>query len=170
MAGANPMHHIAYTFGWRWAPVFLVRWFFALDPMFQFHISDAERLQRIRKQVYASKSTHSLDRMVVDDTDLMRLYLGGQRAALAQGWEGVCLDGRLMISPWGFRVEDLRRDLPVKLLYGSADTFVPSNHGRQIAARLGDTAELRVEEDTHGSISYRWRREVLEGMLKEMRS
>jgi hypothetical protein len=42
----------------------------------------------------------------------------------------------------------------------------------QIAKRLGDGEEgrvvLRVEEETHASISYKWKREQLEGIVDRM--
>ncbi|KAE9566593.1 hypothetical protein CGMCC3_g17262 [Colletotrichum fructicola] len=48
------------------------------------------------------------------------------------------------------------------------DTFVPPNHGVQIAKRLGDHAHLRLEDDTHASIFFRWRKEVLADLVKHI--
>jgi pimeloyl-ACP methyl ester carboxylesterase len=64
-----------------------------------------------------------------------------------------------------FRIEDIRPELPVQLWYGKLDTFVPPNHGVQIAARLGGRAYLRIEDETHGSIVVNRMREILEHLL-----
>jgi pimeloyl-ACP methyl ester carboxylesterase len=72
----------------------------------------------------------------------------------------------------GFRIEDIRKDLPVQLWYGKDDCFVPAHHGVQIAARLGGDdgrVVLRVEDNTHASISQRWKRAQLEAIAAVMR-
>jgi len=69
---------------------------------------------------------------------------------------------------FGFRIEDIRSDLPKKLWYGKMDTFVPLNHGEQIAKRLGGSANLRVLDETHASIFFNNRKEILEHMIGEM--
>ena len=77
-------------------------------------------------------------------------------------------DGKLIASEFGFRVEDIRPDLPVRLWYGKLDTFVPCHHGEQIAARLGSGAHLRIEDETHASLTIMWRKKVLEDLVRSM--
>ncbi len=69
---------------------------------------------------------------------------------------------------FGFRIEDIRPDLPVQLWYGKHDVFVPLYHGETIANRLGDRANLRVEDETHASIFYNWREQFLEDLVKSI--
>jgi pimeloyl-ACP methyl ester carboxylesterase len=168
MSGAEIWHRIGFPWGWAYAPVFLVRWFMGREPVFNTALSDDERLRRWQDPVNVAKIKEEREREIVQDTDYLRLALRSQSEALAQGWEGVCEDGAIMSRAWGFAIEDVRGDLPVLLWYGKDDVFVPPNHGVQIARRVGERAELRLEEDTHGSISYRWKREVLEGILAKM--
>jgi pimeloyl-ACP methyl ester carboxylesterase len=66
----------------------------------------------------------------------------------------------------GFRIEDIRPELPVHLWYGKLDSFVPPNHGVQIAARLGGRAYLRLEDETHASIVVNRMREILEHLVR----
>jgi pimeloyl-ACP methyl ester carboxylesterase len=162
------MHRIAFPIGWSYAPVPLVRWYISRDPVFNLSLSDEERLRRWQHPSRLSTIKHPREMEVMRDTDYLRLSLQSMREALAQGWEWVCQDAALMCTDLGFRVEDVREDLPVQLWYGKDDTFVPMNHGVQIAKRLGCRAELRVEQDTHGSISHRWKREVLQAILAKM--
>lgn len=83
-----------------------------------------------------------------------------------QGFDGAWQDGRLMCMNFGFRIEDIRPGLPVQLWYGKHDTSVPPNHGVQIAARLGGRAQLRVEDETHGSIVVNRMKEILEDLVR----
>ena len=168
MAGAEVWHRYAFSVGWRYAPPFLVRWFMSREPIFNLALSDEQRLALWQSPSALSKITNPRDMEYMRDTDYLMLCLRSMREALAQGWKWVSQDGALMCMDLGFRVEDIRPDLSVQLWYGKDDEFVPLNHGVQIAKRLGARAELRVEQDTHGSISYRWKREVLEGILSKM--
>jgi hypothetical protein len=109
------------------------------------------------------------DLEVMKDEDILRLYLRSTRESFAQGFEATLVDGRVMCTDWGFRIEDIRPDLPVQLWYGKLDTFVPLNHGVQIAARLGGRAHLRVEDETHASISgQRMKQEILRDLVRSM--
>ena len=72
-----------------------------------------------------------------------------------------------MCRDWGFRIEDIRKDLPVHLWYGRLDRFVPLNHGMQIAARLGggNNVQLRVEDESHSAILFNWKRDIIQGLV-----
>lgn len=90
-----------------------------------------------------------------------------RRGKASQGFDGLLQDGKVMCMDYGFRIEDIRPDLPVQLWYGKLDTFVPLNHGVQIAARLGGRAHLRVEDETHASISgQRMKGEILRDLVR----
>ena len=68
-------------------------------------------------------------------------------------------------------MEDIRKDLPLRLWYGKYDTNVPANHGIQIAKRLGDAGgnvQLRIEEETHMTLVLKRRKEILEDLLGSM--
>ncbi|KAH8771492.1 Alpha/Beta hydrolase protein [Hyaloscypha finlandica] len=130
-------------------------------------LTDERRLELLQQSVSKSEgSAQAKDLEVMKDEDFLRLYLRSTRESFAQGFEATLQDGRAMCMDWGFRIEDIRPDLPVQLWYGKLDTFVPLNHGVQIAARLGDRAHLRVEDETHASISgQRMKEEILRGLV-----
>jgi hypothetical protein len=73
-----------------------------------------------------------------------------------------------MCYDFGFRIEDIRPDIPVNLWYGTLDKCIPCNHGVQIAARLGERANLRLLEETHTSIFFNNREAVLTELLKTL--
>lgn len=108
------------------------------------------------------------DRDIFADADIMRLTVRSTDQAFKQGYDGVWDDGKRSCRPWGFRVEDVRKDLKVQLWYGRQDVYVPLVHGVKIKERLGEGAELKVEEESHAGIGGHWKREILEGLRDAM--
>lgn len=167
MKGAGWFHWLGFTYGWRYAPG-LAAWYFHRQG--RFHLSDEQRLKISLEQ--AEKGASKLPRQELGlwlDKDIARRMVLSSRQVYTQGIRGVSQDGYLVGgADFAFRIEDIRPDLPVRLWYGKDDTFVPVNHGHQIAKRLGDNAHLRVEDDTHASIFFRWREEVLADLIDRM--
>lgn len=158
----------------RW----LMRWLFASSPVWQMHLSDEERMEGFRQQFDLSKA-HPADVETATDhedyPDWVRLFLESAREAVAQGWEGFLDDSTLLSKDPGFRVEDIRADLPVQLWCGTDDTNVSPRAGEEIARRLragGNTkVELHMKQgETHGSVQVKYRKNVLEDLLRAMES
>ena len=70
----------------------------------------------------------------VATADHAAYLLENVNAALAPGVEGWVDDDLAFVAPWGFAVEDIR--IPVLLLHGEQDRFVPLSHGRWLAERI----------------------------------
>lgn len=171
MSGARLINWVGFTFGWKYSPLVFMKWFLRADALGRVELSDEERLRRFKESLKAL--THPRDIEVLrDDEDVLRLILRTARESYGQGYEGVWWDGRAMCVDWGFGIEEIRKDLNVQLWYGRDDVHVPLNHGRVIAERLEGGEEgrvvLRVEDDTHASISMRWKREQLVEILGAM--
>ncbi|KAF2792950.1 alpha/beta hydrolase fold protein [Melanomma pulvis-pyrius CBS 109.77] len=162
MSGAGWMHWLAYTWGYRYGPGWLGRWWWRRDPLGRLDLTDEQRLE-----LYMQPNLHlnERDHDIMKDKDLVRLVVRSSRESFAQGYDGVWQDGKLMCKDFGFRIQDIRLDLPVQLWYGKYDTYVPLNHGEQIAARLGGRAQLRVEDEAHAGISVHWNKEILEALV-----
>jgi len=74
-------------------------------------------------------------------------FLGvSMRAALAPGVEGWWGDNCLL-RPWGFSPADIT--VPVLLLHGRQDRFVPVGHGEWLAARIPGVDARLLDEDGH---------------------
>ena len=125
----------------------------------------------MRKQ-FAGARVHEKDLQVFQDDDFLRLFLQTARESYAQGVSAFAEDGKLITSKFDFRVEDIRYNLPVRLWYGKLDTHVPANHGEAIAQRLGDNAhvKLRIENETHASITVLRKEDILRDLLESMSS
>ncbi|KAF1815604.1 alpha/beta-hydrolase [Eremomyces bilateralis CBS 781.70] len=169
MSGARLVNRIGFPYGFRYCPPFLNRWFWQQDYIGRVDLSDEERLEMALRQFEKSKSKMpAKDLAVMSDHDFYRLPLRSTREGFAQGFDGVLLDGKLCCLDFGFKVEDIRPDLPVHLWYGKQDVFVPANHGVQLEKRLGSRAHLRLVDETHVSLLVNRKKEILENLIKAM--
>jgi pimeloyl-ACP methyl ester carboxylesterase len=169
MSGARLINRIGFPYGFRYCPSFLNRWFWQRSAIGRVDLSDEQRLEIVLQQMEDSKSTMSEKELaVMSDHEFHRLYLRSTREAFAQGFDGVLLDGKLCCLDFGFKVEDIRPDLPVQLWYGKQDVFVPPNHGFQLAKRLGSRADLRLEDETHACLPVNRKKEIIENLIKTM--
>ena len=66
---------------------------------------------------------------------------------LAPGVEGWAEDGKAMAEPWGFSVTDIA--VPVLLMHGREDQFVPFGHGEWLAARIPGVDARLLDHDGH---------------------
>jgi pimeloyl-ACP methyl ester carboxylesterase len=67
--------------------------------------------------------------------------------ALAPGSQGWWDDSYGLIRPWGFEVADI--SVPVLLLHGRQDTFVPFAHGQWLAAHIPGVEARLLDDDGH---------------------
>ncbi|ETN41029.1 uncharacterized protein HMPREF1541_02963 [Cyphellophora europaea CBS 101466] len=146
-------NYLGWTYGQRWLPG-LVRWWFGRQPDARLDLSDEERLRLMRRGFEKEKAgMHPKDVAFFGDENWMKMRLRLTRETYAQGLMGMSDDYRVLNSDFGFRIEDIRKDLPVQVWHGDKDVFAPTRHGREVAKRLGDNATLHITDDTHASIS-----------------
>lgn len=166
MSGARLINRIGFPYGLKYCPAFLNKWFWQRDPIGRVDLSDEERLSMLMESVEKGKAKMSeKERQVVEDVEFHKVALRSTREGFKQGYDGALVDGRLCCLDFGFKVEDIREDLPVHLWYGKQDVFVPPNHGVQLEKRLGSRAMFHLMDETHVSLTLNWKREVLEGLV-----
>ena len=78
--------------------------------------------------------------------DLAEYLTFTEREGLAPGNEG-WWDDNCMLRPWGFDVADIR--VPVLLLHGRQDLFVPFGHGEWLAAHIPGVEARMLDDDGH---------------------
>jgi hypothetical protein len=164
MRGADVAHRLGWPYGIRIAPYWLGRMFWRSQAIGRLDLPEAERVAMMVKE--GAKAAER-DREIFTE-DLCQVSVRASAEAFRQGYDGVWDDGSVSCKPWGFRVQDIRKDLKVQLWYGKEDYNVPHNHGVQIKARLGANAELKVKDETHAGIFVHWRMEFLEGLKNMM--
>ena len=69
------------------------------------------------------------------------------REGLAPGSQGYWDDGRAMVFPWGFDLASI--SVPVLLMHGREDQFVPFGHGEWLARRIPGVEARLLDHDGH---------------------
>jgi pimeloyl-ACP methyl ester carboxylesterase len=69
------------------------------------------------------------------------------RDGLAPGVEGWTEDGLAMAGPWGFSIADIT--VPVLVMHGREDQFVPFGHGQWLAAHVPGAQARLLDHDGH---------------------
>jgi len=69
------------------------------------------------------------------------------RDGLAPGPDGYWSDSLAQTRPWGFELADI--SVPVLLLHGAHDKFVPQAHGAWLARRIPGVDARLLDDDGH---------------------
>jgi pimeloyl-ACP methyl ester carboxylesterase len=69
------------------------------------------------------------------------------REALAPGSQGWWDDGVAHAEPWGFELSDIT--VPVLVMHGRQDQFVPFGHGQWLAAHIPGVQARLFDDDGH---------------------
>lgn len=152
-----------------WMPLSLLRWYWRQDPGAQTHLSPDEHF-KLLQSVASNAKPHQKEEGLFDNENSVRLWLSTSRECFRDGVEGAVQDSLRLGSDWGFRIEDIRKDLPVFLWYGTFDEIAPPKHAEQFAARLGNNARLRLMNETHGSMFANQPRQYLSEIVRYMRA
>lgn len=104
--------------------------------------------------------------MFRNNKPLMKWFVRSSRQFFGQGCDALSDECKVLTGDLGFRIEDIRTDLPVQLWYGKQDVNVPMRMGEEIAVRLGGRASFRVEDETHATLWINHREQILEELSR----
>jgi len=79
--------------------------------------------------------------------DLAEYFAFTMRDGLAPGPEGYWDDSLALVRPWGFDLSDIA--VPVLLLHGKHDQFVPQSHGAWLAGQIPGVDARLLDDDGH---------------------
>jgi pimeloyl-ACP methyl ester carboxylesterase len=113
------------------------------------------KVERDREEILAASPE---DKPAGVETLLTPVDAAAMRGALAEYLHASMLDGlapggqgwwddNCMIRPWGFDVADI--SVPVLLLHGRQDMFVPFGHGEWLAAHIPGVEARLLDDDGH---------------------
>jgi pimeloyl-ACP methyl ester carboxylesterase len=110
-------------------------------------------------------------RTLVSDADaavftpqLAQYFVDSSAAGLGPGGEGWWEDGVAALEPWGFAFADI--DIPLLLLHGQQDRFVPFGHGVWLAEHIPGVETRLTEDDGHLTLTARHLGEVYDWLLE----
>jgi pimeloyl-ACP methyl ester carboxylesterase len=76
------------------------------------------------------------DRPILLDPAFESVLVGDILHVMDGGLAALLHDFRLLSTDWGFRLRDVR--VPIEVLHGTRDDFVPAAHGRHVASSVAD--------------------------------
>jgi pimeloyl-ACP methyl ester carboxylesterase len=85
----------------------------------------------------------------VGDGEFHEFFLSCTQNGLAPGSQG-WWDDNCMLKPWGFDLADIA--VPVLLLYGGQDVFVPTGHGEWLAQHIPGVEARLLDDDGHATL------------------
>lgn len=117
----------------------------------------------------SSRYMSATDRVILQEDGFLDKMIDFYREHYKQGVDGHMEDGRVLTTDLGFRLQDIRSNLPVQLWYSKDDTNVPLRMGEAIASRLSSPPQLHViNDETHLSLIIKYSANVLEHLLEKM--
>lgn len=152
---------------------FLLRWFRTSELKQNEGKPVDEFVARTRKQLDSwlihILGPHEKDLALFRDDGFLAFVCDVMREHYKQGVDPHMDELRLLTtSDLGFKLEEVRPDLPVYLWYGRYDSSVSVRVGEAIKASLGCKAQLNVRDEAHMSLALGCREEVLARALESM--
>ena len=96
--------------------------------------------------------------------ELAQYFVDSGLAGLGPGGEGWWEDAVAHADPWGFALTDI--SIPVLLLHGRQDRFVPFGHGVWLAAHVPGVEARLTDEDGHLTLTVHHLGEVYDWLLE----
>lgn len=154
MAGVNRDYRAAYSMA-MWPGWLLL-------PVMSLHDQTVRRkperaLETLMKECSAD------DRALLSDPAIAAQVKGFRFEASRQGVQGMIQEARLLTSPWGFPLEDIR--IPVHLWYWEGDSIVPLQMGRYLHARIPSTVPHFLQGGGHFSLYSHWK-DILASLVR----
>jgi pimeloyl-ACP methyl ester carboxylesterase len=86
-------------------------------------------------------------------TDFADFVLRSVREGIGESRDGMIDDDIAHITPWGFELSQIR--IPVLLMHGEQDRFVPVSHSRWLASKIPNVEARLLPDDGHLTVSLR---------------
>jgi pimeloyl-ACP methyl ester carboxylesterase len=107
------------------------------------------------------------DREVIDQPEIRRMLIECYAESAHQGVRGFLTELRVLSSPWGFRLEDIR--VNVTLWHGAQDTSTPVSMARYMASAIPRCGLKVLPDEGHFLLFNHWE-EILRRLLPGQRA
>jgi pimeloyl-ACP methyl ester carboxylesterase len=99
-------------------------------------------------------------------TDFANFALRSVREGIGESRDGVVDDDIAHMTPWGFELSQIR--IPVLLMHGGQDQFVPVSHAKWMAGKIPNVETRFLAEDGHVTLHVRRIPEIHSWLLSKM--
>jgi pimeloyl-ACP methyl ester carboxylesterase len=96
--------------------------------------------------------------------ELAQYFVDSAAAGLAPGGEGWWEDAVALAGPWGFEFSEI--SIPLLLMHGRQDRFVPFGHGEWLAAQIPGVEARLTDDDGHLTLLVHHLGEVYDWLLE----
>lgn len=105
------------------------------------------------------KPLPEVDQAIFLDSDTRKELVSCTLEAFRNGIKGAAFEMRLLLSPWGFKLENI--EFPISVWHGAKDTQVPLSNGRLNASLIQNATIHICENEGHHSIMRNYFEEIL---------
>lgn len=106
------------------------------------------------------KPLPKVDQAIFLNPESRKELINSTLEAFRNGIKGVALEMRLLLSPWGFQLEDI--EFPVNIWHGAKDTQVPLSNGRLNESLMQNVTLRILENEGHHSIMKNYFENILQ--------
>ena len=99
-------------------------------------------------------------------TDFADFVLRSVREGIGETRDGIIDDDIALIAQWGFELSQIQ--VPVLLVHGERDLFVPVSHSKWLATKIPNVETRFLPEDGHLTLSLRYIPEIHAWLLDKL--
>jgi pimeloyl-ACP methyl ester carboxylesterase len=146
--------------------VFLARWApLILKIMYHYERKALNDPEKARKLIIKlSEKLPGPDKLLLQDPNLMEIFLEDTKEAFRSGLDGVMQDEKIYSRSWGFSLEEISPELQVYLWQGELDVNVPVSMGRQMSKLIPKCKAFFFPNEAHLSVAFNHLEEILKIM------
>lgn len=138
-------------------------WLFKLMMMFQSRgMKDLEKAEKNMKK--ALKKYPEADRKVLDNPQILALFIRESAEAFRQGSKGAYHEGKIYANSWGFKLEDISPQLNVYIWHGDADKNVPIAMGRGMCKLIPNCEGKFYTGEGHYSTIFKYFEDMIDAL------
>ena len=138
-------------------------WLFKLMMWIQSRgMNDFEKAEKNMKK--AMNNFPEADRKVLDDPQILSLFIKESAEAFRQGSKGAYHEGKIYARSWGFNLEDISPKLKVYIWHGEADKAVPVAMGRGMCKLIPNCEGNFYPGEGHYSTIFNYYEDIIKAL------
>ena len=138
-------------------------WLFKLMMWIQSRgMKDFEKAEKNMKK--AMNNFPEADRKVLDDPQILSLFIKESAEAFRQGSKGAYHEGKIYARSWGFNLEDISPKLKVYIWHGEADKAVPVAMGRGMCKLIPNCEGNFYPGEGHYSTIFNYYEDIIKAL------